>query len=406
MCPHFEGPKDAITAIDLFAGLGGLTFGLSNTGIKVVRGYEKDDMARATYHTHHCQPNETSLHGDATNVDEDLKGKIDIVSGGPPCQDFSHNAGETEHDTERNKLPFTMVEWAKVNPKVVLMENVEGLKESHEMTVDQILDAFEDTGYQTKIITLNAIKFGVPQSRKRVFIIAVRNDINPPNQWKPPAICNEGQKSLTEFTHTFEPYEYTTTSEVLNDLPEPMEPSRPHENELHNSLAEAFRVENNGYTRARVDPQTVSGFIERGSEEIWMPPNHVKADHSYETKEKMSKRELGRNTQPTTSRRLDPDEPAPTMTVSNGTPPIHYIGRSPSNPEKSVEDVRRLTVREVARIQGFHDEYGIAGTKTEQFRQVANAVPPPMAKQLGRHIRREIIGAKYEDDVKVRSKVS
>jgi DNA (cytosine-5)-methyltransferase 1 len=86
------------------------------------------------------------------------------------------------------------------------------------------------------------------------------------------------------------------------------------------------------------------------------------------------------------------------MTVSNGTPPIHYAGRSPSYPDRDVADVRRLTAREVARIQTFRDSYAFGGTKNEQITQIANAVPPVLAKAIGTHIRHSILGVFYEEE--------
>ena len=93
----------------------------------------------------------------------------------------------------------------------------------------------------------------------------------------------------------------------------------------------------------------------------------------------------------TTDRRLHPDRPAPTVTISEGTPPVHYDGRTPTN-DKPVELVRRLTVREAARLQGFEDHWCFAETKAERFAQVGNAVPPPLAAHVAAHLRDAIGG--------------
>jgi len=393
MSTHFQGKDTAPRAIDLFAGCGGLTEGLMRGGFRVTHAYEKEAMARTTYHLHHCEPHSISLHADATQIREDLSyGDVDLIAGGPPCQDFSHNAGETVYETEQNLLPFVMVEWANAHrPKILLIENVEGMQDSHKMTVDELVDEIEDTGYRVRVMKLNAMKYGVPQARKRVFFVCIRNDINPPNQWKPPIVCNEGQRSLAEFGDRNDTVDYMTSSEALESLPEPLDASHPADDPIHHTLGGRGDIESNRCTNHRVDPLSLSKPIKRGGKEVWMPTNHKKADHSRETQEKMATRELGRNKEPTTSRRLDPDKPAPTMTISNGTPPIHYAGRCPSHPERDVNKVRRMTVREVARIQGFRDEFTFAGTKTQQFQQVANAVPPKLGHSIALHLRRNVL---------------
>ncbi len=119
-----------------------------------------------------------------------------------------------------------------------------------------------------------------------------------------------------------------------------------------------------------------------------MPPNHVAPDHRPETREKYAEWELGCCKNETT-RRLHPDRPAPTMTVSQGTPPLHYIGAAPGNDEP-VEEVRRLTVREVARLQRFPDWFCFPGTKQHQFQQVGNAVPPHLADHVIGHLVDEV----------------
>jgi DNA (cytosine-5)-methyltransferase 1 len=405
MVGHFEAPDTAPTAIDLFAGCGGVTSGLLRSGIDVRRGYELDDMARATYHTHHCEPNDIALFGDATDVDPTLQGDIDIIFAGPPCQDFSQCQGETVTDSERNELPFTVVDWAEaIEPSVCVVENVEGMRESHSMTVDSLQDAFRDAGYRARLLNLNAQQYGVPQSRDRVFIMAIREtaDSNTtiPAQWKPPVYCNEEERGLSTFATEYgvdDPDDYVPVGEVIGDLPEPVS-GRPDETSLHRTLADRGGVESNRYTRARVDPGSMRNVIDQDGTKVALPTNHVEADHAMETREKMADRELGRNCQPVTSRRLDPDAVAPTILGSNGTPPIHYAGQSPSHPDRDVADVRRLTVRECARIQGFMDTFTFGGTRNEQFQMVANAVPPGMAAAFGKHIRHNILDTVYDSE--------
>jgi DNA (cytosine-5)-methyltransferase 1 len=125
---------------------------------------------------------------------------------------------------------------------------------------------------------------------------------------------------------------------------------------------------------------------------VWIPPNHVGTDHEEQTRRQMANWPHGFCGSSVTERRLAPDEPAPTVTVSNGTPPVHYQGPTPPLPDDvDVSPVRRLTVREVARLQSFPDWYTFTGTKSDQYRQVGNAVPPLLVDQIARHLRETVL---------------
>jgi DNA (cytosine-5)-methyltransferase 1 len=288
-----------------------------------------------------------------------------------------------------------MVDWAEVtNPKLILIENVTGLKTIHEELLSALVDDLEDLGYRVQPVTLNSVHYGVPQKRERLFVIAIREDLSPPTRWEPPRICNEGQQQLGDVGGSW-PASYETAENALGDLPEPLDPAKPADDPIHHTLAERPYVEDNATTRVRVDPQTMSAPVTRNGEEQWIPPNHMKQDHGRDHQEKMADYALGQTGPPTTARRLDLDEPAPTMTNSSGTPPVHYRGAAPQQ-EGAIEDVRRLTVRECARLQTFLDSYTFAGTRTEQYRMVCNAVPPALASHIGYHLRTEVLESNSE----------
>jgi len=389
--PHYEGPETP-RAVDFFAGAGGFTEGLLEAGVNVTHAFEKDQMARLTYHVRHSEPNNISVHPDAADIDSArFPEPIDIIVGGPPCQNFSTNGTGCQTDLYRNKLPFVMVEWAKrLDPTICILENVEGMKSTDEDILGALRDQFEDIEYNTSVITLNAEEYGVPQQRRRVFLIAIDKSAPQPDIIEPPTVCNEGQQRFNQLSRG-ESQSYLTAKEAIEDLPAPLSPQHPADDPIHTTLSDLTPEEFTGrYTNCRVDPRSYPEPVTRNGTEVFIPPNHVEPDHSLETRKKNANRELGRNKEPTTSRRLHPDKPAPTITFSSATPPIHYYGQAPSKPNADIEDVRRLTVREMARLQGFMDSYTFAGTKTEQSRQVANAVPPPVARALGRYLRKTV----------------
>lgn len=387
MSPEFEGPSNAPTAIDLFAGCGGLSTGLMRSGFRVVAAWEKATPEYGTYWQHHCQANDLALFRDATDVDASkVPDDLDLIAGGSPCQGLSSNQGEINRDDPRNQLLFTIPAWAKaVRPKLVLIENVLGLRTRHQPLLDALTAEIEDLGYAVNVVALNSVNYGVPQRRQRLFVIGVRNDLVPPEQWEPPRICNEGQQRLSDLGDGGWPANYTTASDALGDLPEPLAPAKVADDPLHHSLAELPYLDDTPITRARVDPASLSGFVDDEHGERWVPTNHVRPDHGIDHQKKMADYPLGKTGPPTTARRLHPDEPAPTMTNSSGTPPVHYQGPTPTS-EGDVRDVRRLTVRECARIQTFLDVTTFAGTLGEQYRMVCNAVPPALAYHIGNHL--------------------
>lgn len=171
-------------SLDLFCGAGGLTSGFNKAGIKAVMGSDFDMSASITYKINN--PESEILCGDIT--EDETKNKIfnyidnhnvDIICGGPPCQGFSL-AGKRFIDDPRNQLfkdYIAVVE--KIRPKIVVMENVEGLLTFQNGEIyQQIIELYQSMNYKVEGRLLIASEYGVPQKRKRVIIIATRNDIN------------------------------------------------------------------------------------------------------------------------------------------------------------------------------------------------------------------------------------
>ncbi|SIS06267.1 DNA cytosine methyltransferase [Natronorubrum daqingense] len=407
MSPQWTGPDDAPSAVDLYAGCGGMTFGLFLAGFHVRAAWEIRAPERYTYHVQHCQGNDLAQYGDATNVDPSkVPDDLSVLAGGPSCQGWSAAGGTVDPDDPRNEHAFSMVRWADAcEPQLVLVENVVGMTELHGPLHSALVDELEEAGpgYEVRTLELNAADYGVPQRRKRVFIVGVRDGLPTPGTWTPPATHRDGQRQLLEFSNGRTLTGYTTAREAFDNggdgpLPRPLESQSPADDPVHATIDDLVAYRDDPTDRHRVDPHSVSEFIERDGAEVWMPPNHVEIDHDRETRAGMAEWPLGFCGSSTTDRRLHPDEPAPTMTVSQGTPPVHFSGRSPADPHGSIDAVRRLTVREVARLQTFPDSYAFAGTKTEQYRQAGNAVPPLVAATVATHLREQVLEASSVTD--------
>jgi DNA-cytosine methyltransferase len=187
--------------IDLFCGAGGLSLGFEWAGYNIIAANDNFSAACETYRANH--ENTLLFEGDITNknVKNDLIGavknkKIDIIIGGPPCQGFSY-AGKRLKDDPRNFLYKEYVEIVEqIKPKVILIENVEGILTSNNgRTYEGIKSDFAELGYKIHGKKIHAVRFGVPQKRKRVVIIGVLN--GSPENCFPNDILNDEKQFIT-----------------------------------------------------------------------------------------------------------------------------------------------------------------------------------------------------------------
>jgi len=243
---------------------------------------------------------------------------------------FSSSGGSIEDDP-RNQLAFCVPEWADaVAPKVVVVENVVGLQDLHGPTHSALVDVLADAGdgYTVATVRLDAADYNVPQARERVFLVAVREDCPTPDQWEPPVVTAPAPTRTltgTSLPGTTPRATRSTKAARANRL------GAAADDPVHETI-EAVQPGAGEWGRHRVDPHTVAGHREVGGTIVSVPPNHVAPDHAEETRAKYASGRSGTAGSRTTDRRLHPDQPAPTMTVSDGVQPIHYQGRSPSTP--------------------------------------------------------------------------
>lgn len=188
---------DAPTVISTFAGAGGSSLGYSMAGFRELLAVEWDDNAVATFALNF--PDVPVYHGDiaALTVENVLErtglqpGQLDVFDGSPPCQGFS-TAGKRMMDDPRNQLFREYVRLLRgLQPKVFVMENVSGMvKGKMKLVFADILRELKASGYQVSARLLNAMYFGVPQSRERMIFVGVRNDLDKapshPQAWSMP----------------------------------------------------------------------------------------------------------------------------------------------------------------------------------------------------------------------------
>ncbi len=172
-----HGKERAFTAIDLFCGAGGVTVGLKRAGFRVLAGIEFDKEIAETYKANH--PGVNLIVDDIRNLTGKKilnridKKNVDLVVGCPPCQGFSKLTDKWHRDDERNDLVLEMARVvAEIKPKFCMMENVSGLAQRGKKMLEQFSNKLKSEGYIVEYKVLQLADFGVPQSRKRVVLLA------------------------------------------------------------------------------------------------------------------------------------------------------------------------------------------------------------------------------------------
>lgn len=342
--------------IDLFCGCGGLSFGFEKAGFNVLLGIDNDKKALETFELNH--KNAKSICGDITNISykQDIRPligdkRIDVIIGGPPCQGFSLS-GPRNFDDPRNKLYLSFIRLVKeIQPRMFVIENVPGLVGLFGGQVkDSIIEKFSQLGYDTKHKIMCADDYGVPQSRRRVVFVGV--------------------KKVNDFEYPKEQEIKISCEMALSDLP-PLD-----KDDLGEDPAQYYLQPQNKYQELM---RVHSAFVH----------NHIAANHSEKVRSIISMVPAGGNYKdlPEEFRntrnfhvawtRFPDSKPAPTIDTGHRHHFHYKYNRVP-------------TVRECARIQSFPDDFVFLGNKTQQFRQVGNAVPPLMAQAIAEQVIKEL----------------
>lgn len=331
-------PVRQFNSIELFAGGGGLALGMSLAGFHHVLLNEFDTAACKTLKTN--KPEWNVIEGDVRHIDfTPLRGKIDFLSGGFPCQAFSYAGKGAGFNDTRGTLFFELARAVKeIQPKVFMGENVKGLI-SHEngRTFETIKNTIAELGYTlVEPRVLRAIMYQVPQKRERLILIAIRNDI----------------AQNVEF-HWPTPYH-----EVLT-LRDALYKSVIYENDVPVSEGAQYPEKK----------KRVLAMVPQGGD--WRNlPEEVAKDY-------MGGSWLLGGGKTGMARRLSLDEPSLTLTCSpcqKQTERCHPL------------ETRPLSVREYARIQTFPDNWAFQGSMSDKYKQIGNAVPVNLAWAVGRSL--------------------
>jgi len=343
-----------LKVVDLFSGCGGLSRGFVDAGYEVILGVDNDEKALETFRKNHNGARALSIDlfdkKAVEKIRNEVGGKADVIVAGPPCQGFSLT-GTRKFDDERNRLYLSVIEVVNnLKPRAFLIENVPGIARLYGGTIkDEIIKRLGKSGYNVKMEILCAADYGVPQMRKRVFFVGLQKKY--------------GEFVFPKPTHT--PEKYVTCSDAISDLP---------------SLDDELGAEENQYL---IPAQTsYQKMMRKNSEKIY---NHVATNHTDLVKSVISFVPEGGNYKDLPSgvgksrkfneawTRYHRKKPSKTIDTGHRNHFHYQYNRIP-------------TVRENARLQSFPDDFQFFGNRTEQNRQVGNAVPPILGYHIGRQI--------------------
>lgn len=342
----FEQDGGEIKVLSLFSGCGGMDFGVEAAGGHVI--FSNDILADACKTLEKYFPGADILNADISGIQ--AFPDADVVVGGYPCQSFSMAGNRDPEKDERTNLykQFLRVVCI-VRPKYFVAENVSGLKQLSSGTfLKEQLDAYDKAGYHVTHKLLNAKSYGVPQSRKRLFIVGVRKDLNQAFEFP-----KETHGKTTKASGPLLPY--ASHGDAIKGLP--------------------LWPEGEFYERPDTDGNFSWYYMSRNRKAKWAEPAFtVVANWRHIT--------------------LHPASPVMTLTWSNladgwkqrwdFSDQYEHLEADPKRIK--LEKARRLSWRECARIQTFDAKFTPVGDTESKFTQIGNAVPPKLAQAIFTHL--------------------
>lgn len=357
--------------VDLFAGAGGLSLGFEQAGFDVVASVDVDPVHCATHAFNF--PNCVSicasivdLTGNSIRNSAKIGDKdIDVVFGGPPCQGFSM-IGKRILDDPRNGLVFHFVRLVReLNPKYFVFENVKGLTlGNHKKFLDELIATFGDFGYDVRLPfkVLNALDYGVPQDRRRLFLIGARKGEQLPDYPLPTTAI--------------------TVADAISDLPDA---DTFPQLRLSDSVRAKFESASFYARRLRGLERDYQDFGYPRSFDRDVLTSSLRTEHTEDSKKRFGCTMHGMTEPISRFHKLDPNGVCNTLRAGTDSARGAFTSPRPIHPYFQ----RVITVREAARLHSYPDWFRFHVTKWHGFRQIGNSVPP----LLGRAVAAQIVAA-------------
>ncbi|MDR2571366.1 MAG: DNA cytosine methyltransferase [Oscillospiraceae bacterium] len=337
------------TCVDSFSGAGGLSLGLSKAGFDVLLSFDIEKKCVETLksnpkyikHEAICEDIENMFNGRLLDIIGLKCGELFLLAGGPPCQGFSIQRIGEDSDN-RNELVLLygrLIE--EVRPMFFVMENVSGIQGRRgKVILSQLIDMVETIGYRVHKKLIDASDFGVPQRRKRIILVGERSDIGVSYEFPKATLKKQTVRDTIEF------------------LPSPPDDCKPHpEYPLHR--------------RDRLSPKNLQRIqaVQQGQGREYLPEDLLADCHKIDSAIIGHRNVYGR---------MSWDDVAPTITARFDSFTRGLFG----HPDQH----RSISLCEGALLQTFPLDFMFKGTKVEIARQIGNAVPPTLAKIIGKSI--------------------
>lgn len=330
---NFVAPENEYKVLELFAGAGGLAVGMEKAGLKCVALNEIDKHACATLRNN--RPKWNVLEGDIKNfIFSEYYNQVDVVTGGFPCQAFSYAGKRLGFEDARGTLFYEFARVIKeVNPPICIGENVKGLlNHDNGKTLQGMISILDEIGYNVvPVQVLKAINYKVPQKRERLILVGIRKDIDLK-------------------------YEYPKPHKKIYNLSDALKKGELFESNVHKSSGAKY-------------PESKKSVLDL------VPPKGYWRDLPIDIqKDFMGASFYLGGGKTGMARRIGWDEPCLTLTCS---PAQKQTERC------HPDETRPFTVREYARIQTFPDDWQFSGPMAQQYKQIGNAVPVNLGREVG-----------------------
>jgi hypothetical protein len=340
--------------IDLFCGAGGFSYGFEKENFDIILAIDKWEQAIETYNYNHKNKVAQNISIEEYSNDMiqkllDNNNNIDGIIGGPPCQGFSM-VGTRNNKDKRNSLYLEYVRFVElIKPKFFVLENVKGLLNLNKGKYKKdIINRFSELGYNVNFKVLKASDYGIPQNRERVFFVGLSKKYFGNNFFEFPSS---------------EEYKMVSTEEALNDLPNLDKGDLPYlykteaKNEYQKKMREnSEKITNNDITKHEDKTKKIISLVPDGGSIKDLPQEYYNVRNYNSAFKRMNSK-------------------LPSSTIDCGHRNYFHYSEN-----------RIPTVREVARLQSFPDVFEFRGTKTNQYTQVGNAVPPKLGQILAKEL--------------------
>jgi DNA (cytosine-5)-methyltransferase 1 len=367
--------------VDLFAGAGGMSLGFEQAGFHIAAAVEIDPIHACIHHFNFPQTtviprSVQALTGDDIRGRAGIQGKVDVVFGGAPCQGFSM-IGKRVFDDPRNRLVGDFVRLVcELDADYFVFENVKGLTiGAHREFLVQLIEKFDEQGYAVRMpwSVLNASSYGVPQDRKRLFLLGAKKGLRVPTY--PEAITFRPDK-CPEMGLSPSP----TCVEAMADLPEAEQfPSLQTTDEV---VTSAWGVPSLYAMEMRCHNDSAWHY---GQVRQWQPhllTCSARTIHSEISRRRFAETAPGEVEPISRFFKLRPDGVSNTLRAGTDAARGAFTSPRPVHYEKP----RCITVREMARLHGFPDWFRFHRTKWHGARQIGNSVPPPLARAVASQV--------------------